>query len=55
MVWGGAYAPIGKGESKNKETKAPNKWEGDVFGSVHTIKTRSQMVSKGMVLGEGHL
>ena len=55
LVWMGAYAPIDKGESKNKQTKPPNKWEGDVFGRVHTIKTRSQMVSMVMVFGEGHL
>ena len=50
----GAYGPVGKEERKNKGKRAPNGREGDILGSMHMVQRTINVVTMGIVLGDGH-
>ena len=51
MVWGGAYAPIGKEGTNNKEKRGPNGRDEVVLGSIHTVKSSREVATMGIVFG----
>ena len=51
VVWMGAYRPIGKEGTKNKEKRAPNGRDEVVLGSIHTVKSSREVATMGIVFG----
>ena len=48
------YGPVGKEERKTKGERAPNCREGDILGSMHMVQRTINVVTMGIVLGDGH-
>ena len=53
--WVGAYRPIGKEGTKNKEKRAPNERDEDVLGSMNMVKSTRQVTTMDMVFIEEHV
>ena len=51
VVWMGAYRPIGKEGTKNKEKRGPNGRDEVVLGSIHTVKSSREVATMGIVFG----
>ena len=50
----GAYETGDKEERKNKGKRAPNGREGDILWSMHTVQRTTNVVTMGIVFGDGH-
>ena len=50
----GVYGTGDKEERKNKGKRAPNGREGDILGSMHMVQRTINVVTMGIVLGDGH-